>query len=192
MGHPMINPKQLFKQKPIRAEFSYEIKNENFCSSVKPHALIFVVSKSSNYDSRNAIRRTWDNFALNIIDIALMNMANNQLKLEYNYSDTSAIIYGIEIRNAYVVRNSNDQYLVNTCYIVTDDEYPCKNYPLYMSGFGYIVNYNARLKLLCTFFELKNFFICLIRTHADNYGYESSLHNNNKQIDIFERFNTYW
>ncbi|CAF1096482.1 unnamed protein product [Rotaria sordida] len=56
-------PKQLFKQKPIRAEFSYEIKNENFCSSVKPHALIFVVSKSSNYDSRNAIRRTWGNFA---------------------------------------------------------------------------------------------------------------------------------
>ncbi|CAF1250678.1 unnamed protein product [Rotaria sordida] len=111
---------------------------------------------------------------VNIIDIALMNMANNQLKLEYNYSDTSAIIYA------------------NTCYIVTDDEYPCKNYPLYMSGFGYIVNHNARLKLLCTFFELKNFFICLIRTHADNYGYESSLHNNNKQIDIFERFNTYW
>ncbi|CAF1096496.1 unnamed protein product [Rotaria sordida] len=101
---------------------------------------------------------------VNIIDIALMNMANNQLKLEYNYSDTSAIIYGIEIRNAYVVRNSNDQYLVNTCYIVTNDEYPCKNYPRYMSGFGYIVNYNARLKLLCTFFELKNCFICLMYT----------------------------
>ncbi|CAF3841962.1 unnamed protein product, partial [Rotaria sordida] len=47
-------PKQLFKQKPIRAEFSYEIKNENFCSSV---------SKPSNYDSLNAIRRTWGNFA---------------------------------------------------------------------------------------------------------------------------------
>ncbi|CAF3489175.1 unnamed protein product [Rotaria sp. Silwood1] len=307
------SPKQLFEQEPIRTDFSYEIKNQHFCSSVKPHALIFVVSKSSNYDSRSAIRRTWGNLArvtsfdkfsylrlkllflidideaylltinleqtlfqdlvqvrlpqqyrlstfrdmamlhwtetycpeammtvktdddiflntyllVNAIDTILMNTINNRTNLHCNSSDTSAIIYGVEIQNAYVVRNSNDPYLEATRYIVTNEEYPCKNYPLYMSGFGYMVNRNARSKLLCTFFrDKKPFHISDVyvtgilpeyvgiqrknlgllisyrssddcekffsEKNANNYACASSLHYNNKQVDIFERFNTYW
>ncbi|CAF2469204.1 unnamed protein product [Rotaria sp. Silwood2] len=307
------SPKQLFEQEPIRTGFNYEIINELFCSLVKPHALIFVVSKSRNYDSRNAIRRTWGNLdrvtslnkfsylhlkllflididetcllsinleqalfqdlvqvrlpqhytlstfrdmamlhwtetycpeaimtvktdddiilntylLANVIGSILTNMTSSQSIHQCNYSDTSAIIYGVKIQNANVVRNSNDPYGEGPRYIVANDEYPCKNYPLYMSGFGYIVNRNARSKLLCTFFRDKkpfhisdvyvtgilpeyigiqrkhlgilisyqssdnceNFFL---KKYADNYACASSLHYNNKQVNVFERFNTYW
>ncbi|CAF1411926.1 unnamed protein product [Rotaria magnacalcarata] len=56
-------PQELFAQAPVREGFDYEIANGNFCSPVKPHAIIFVISKSRNYDSRSAIRRTWGNLA---------------------------------------------------------------------------------------------------------------------------------
>ena len=57
-----FSPEQLFQQNPVRNAFSYEINNGNFCTSSKPHVIIFIISKSSNFESRSAIRRTWGNF----------------------------------------------------------------------------------------------------------------------------------
>ncbi|CAF4895775.1 unnamed protein product, partial [Rotaria socialis] len=306
-------PKELFEQAPVRAGFDYEIANGNFCSAVKPHAIIFVISKSNNYDSRNAIRRTWGNLApirslqqfshlelriiflidideslllsislehklfhdivqvhlpqqyslstyrdmamlhwtdtycseailtvktdddiflntyllASLVNAILKNTTIDESKLECNYSDSSAIIYGYELLYAKVVRYSNDPVLEGTRYIVTKDEYPCVHYPTYMSGFSYIVNRPARSKLLCTFFRDKKplhmsdvyvtgiipEYIGIERKHfglainyrssddcehffkqndADSYACASSLHYNKKQIDIFERFHTYW
>jgi hypothetical protein len=91
----------------------------------------------------------------NIINTLVNNMTTPQSKLKCDYSDPSAVIYGHQIRKAIVVRDSNDAMAEKTRYIVTNDEYPCKYYPNYMSGFGYIVNRNARSKLLCTFFRDK-------------------------------------
>jgi hypothetical protein len=59
----LFSPEQLFEKNPIRTAFTYEITNGNFCSTLQPHAIIFIVSKSSNFDTRSAIRRTWGNFA---------------------------------------------------------------------------------------------------------------------------------
>ena len=59
-----FSPEELFAQNPIRPSFTYELSNGNFCSSINPpHALVFVISKSINFDVRTAIRRTWGNFA---------------------------------------------------------------------------------------------------------------------------------
>jgi hypothetical protein len=250
----LFSSQELFAQKPARPNFTYELSNGNFCSSITPHALIFVVSKSSNFGSRDAIRRTWGKFApvtsmktfsylrlklLFLIDIdethllnvnleqsmfhdlvqvrlpqhytlstyrdmsilhwtetycsqamvtlktdddiflntfllahvlnrILANMTVQQSKKECKYADSydpSATIYGIEIHDAKVVRDSNDPTLDGLRYIVTDEEYPCSYYPNYMSGFGYIVNQNARLKLLCAFFRSeKSFHIIRIIT----------------------------
>jgi hypothetical protein len=234
-----FSPEQLFEDAPIRPEFTYELTNGNICSSSIPHALVFIVSKSSNFDSRNAIRRTWGNFArvaavakfshlhlkflflididearllsiyleqtifndiiqvrlpehytlstyrdmailhwtdkycpqammtvktdddvflntyilANIITNLLLNTTINQSKIGCLHSDPLAIIHGIKILSAQVVRHSDDPVLEGTRYITTDDEYPCTHYPGYMSGFGYIVNRNARSQLLCTFFR---------------------------------------
>ncbi|CAF3347143.1 unnamed protein product [Rotaria sp. Silwood1] len=247
--HYMYNerPEQLFAREPIRPSFSYELPNENFCSSIKPHAVIFVVSKSTNFGARNAIRRTWGNlkhvnfiqeFAhlrlklLFFIDIdeshllsieleqsiyndivqvrlpqhytlstyrdmaildwtetfcsqALMtiktdddiflnifllanllnnittNIIINQSEIECKHMssfDSLAIIYGVKFKNAPVIRYTNNPKLDRARYIVTDDEYPCTYYPDYMSGFGYIINRNARLKLLCAFFRHEKLF----------------------------------
>lgn len=58
----LFRPRQLYERKPVRSAFTYQISNGNFCSLAIPHAIIFIVSKSSNIESRNAIRRTWGNF----------------------------------------------------------------------------------------------------------------------------------
>jgi hypothetical protein len=93
----------------------------------------------------------------NIINTILLNTTIKQSKIKCNPSDdSSAVIYGIRIPYAEVVRHSNDPILEGIRYIVTNDEYPCKYYPNYMSGFGYIINSNARSKLLCTFFRDQN------------------------------------
>ncbi|CAF0991090.1 unnamed protein product [Adineta steineri] len=55
-----LRPEELFTQNLSQSSFTYEISNENFCSLSAPHALIFFISKSTNFGSRNAIRRTWD------------------------------------------------------------------------------------------------------------------------------------
>jgi hypothetical protein len=163
----------------------------------------------------------------NIINTILVNMTIEQSKVKCNPSDPLGIIYGIRIPKAIVVRHINDPILEGSRYIVTNDEYPCKYYPHYMSGFGYIINSNARSKLLCTFFRDKNPFhmsdvyvtgiiaeyndierkhLGLIISYRssddcekffkqndpDTYACASSLHYTNKQINIFERFNTYW
>jgi hypothetical protein len=91
----------------------------------------------------------------NILSVVLINKTISQSKLECNYADSSAIIYGHQIRKAKVIRSSNGPTSELTRYIVTNDEYPCTYYPNYMSGFGYIINRNARTKLLCTFFRDK-------------------------------------
>jgi hypothetical protein len=162
----------------------------------------------------------------NIINTILVNMTIHQSKIQCSSSDSSGIIYGIRIPNARVVRHSHDPILEGARYIVTDDEYPCSYYPHYMSGFGYIINSNARSKLLCIFFRDKNPFhmsdvyvtgilpeyIGIERKHLglvisyrssddcenffsqndpDSYACASSLHYNNKQINVFERFNIY-
>ncbi|CAF4263435.1 unnamed protein product, partial [Rotaria sp. Silwood2] len=240
-------PEQLFARDPIRTPFTYEISNENFCSFINPHALIFVVSKSTNFGSRSAIRRTWgnlkhvtsmkefahlrlkllffldidethllsvkleqsvyndlvqarlpqhytlstyrdmailhwteeycsqalmtiktdDDIFLNIFLLANLlnnitsNMMINRSQTECKYIqnfDSSAIIYGVKFKDAPVIRHTSDLKLDRARYIITDDEYPCTYYPDYMSGFGYIINQNARLKLLCAFFRLEKLF----------------------------------
>lgn len=240
----ILSPEELFEEPPVRTGFNYEITNENFCSISTPHAIIFVISKSINYNTRSAIRRTWGNFArvtsfpqfshlilklvflidideslllsisleqslfndivqvrlpqhytlstyrdmamlywtdqycpkvmmtvktdddiflntyllANLLDTIIKNTTIDQSKLECNHSDSSGAIYGFKIRDAKVVRHSNDPILEGTRYIVTEDEYPCVNYPAYMSGFSYIVNRNARSKILCTFLRDKKSF----------------------------------
>ncbi len=307
-----FSPEQLFERNPVRPSFTYEITNGNFCSPFPPHAIIFIVSKSSNFESRNAIRRTWGNFLplksidqyahlrfkrlflididetrlisinleqklyddiiqvhlpqhytlstyrdmailhwtdrfcpevlftiktdddiflntyllANIINTLLSNTTINQSKQKCSSSNPSGIIYGILILQAKVVRHSHDPILEGTRYIVTNDEYPCQYYPNYMSGFGYIVNSNARSNLLCTFFRDQNPFhmsdvyvtgilpeyLGIERKHLgliisyrssddcekffqqndpDTYACASSLHYDDKRINVFERFHTY-
>ena len=238
---------ELLQQNPVRSAFTYELPNANVCSSFNPHALIFAISKSTNFASRDAIRRTWGqlqhlqsikNFAhlrvklLFLVDIdesrlISINLEQSvfhdliQVRLPQHYTlsthrdmailhwtetycpqalltvktdddiflniyalalafnsilrnvtdqplatrcqdagspDPSAAIYGIKIRNARVIRNSNDPGLEGSRYIVTNDEYPCRRYPDYVSGFGYIVSRPARLKLLCVFMRLEKSF----------------------------------
>ncbi len=237
-----FSPGQLFQRDPVRPAFTYEISNANFCSSLIPHAIIFIVSKSNNFESRNAIRRTWGNFLplksvtryshlyfkrlflididetrlmsinleqklyediiqvhlpqhytlstyrdmaildwtdkfcsqvlftiktdddiflntyllANIINTLVLNTTISQSKETCSSFNPSGIIYGILIRQAQVVRHSHDPILEGTRYITTNEEYPCVYYPNYMSGFGYIVNSNARLNILCSFYRDKN------------------------------------
>jgi hypothetical protein len=237
-----FRPQELFAQNTSRSSFTYELSNTNICPSIAPHALIFVISKSTNFGSRNAIRRTWGDFThvtsikkfahlrmkllflididesyllninleqslyndlvqvrlpqhytlstyrdmaildwtetycsqamvtiktdddiflntyllANVLTSITMNMSVHQTKIECKSMesvDSSAVIYGVKFQSAEVVRNSNDRALEGARYIITDDEYPCTYYPDYMSGFGYIINRNARLKLLCAFFR---------------------------------------
>ncbi|CAF1344169.1 unnamed protein product, partial [Adineta ricciae] len=235
------SPEQLFQQKLRRTGFNYQIDNANFCDSSPVDALIFVISKSKNANSRNAIRRTWGDltrlkfvnklshlrfkllFLIDIDESHLMSIKleqsiNNdivQVHLPESYilstyrdmailhwtdkycsdalttvktdddiflntfllghvintivqcnethepvlncdaSSTSAKIYGVSILDGKVVRRSTDPIREGARYIVTYDEYPCRLYPEYMSGFGYIVNRHARSKLLCTFLRDK-------------------------------------
>ncbi|UJR30864.1 hypothetical protein I4U23_018379 [Adineta vaga] len=235
------SPQELFEQKPFRSDFIYELDNANVCDSLKLHALIFVVSKSTNVESRNAIRRTWGDFnhiksiekysylqlkllflidideshllsikleqsihhdiiqvrlpenyilssyrdmailhwtstycpetlttvktdddiflniflLANIINTIVSSNVTNRLTSTCDASDTSAMIYGVSLKDAKVVRHASDPILEGSRYIVTRSEYPCRYYPYYMSGFGYIVNRPARSKLLCTFLRDK-------------------------------------
>ncbi|CAF0911595.1 unnamed protein product [Adineta steineri] len=301
------SPQELFEEYPSQSTFTYEIHNGNFCLSLRPHALVFVISKSNNFESRNAIRRTWGNFAhisslnkfshlrlkllflididesrllsieleqrlyhdivqvrlpqyyslstyrdmailhwtdkycseamttvktdddiflntyllANIINTIRINTTIDKTKLQCNYSDTSAIIHGNLFKQAPVVRYSSDSIQEGTRYITTNTEYPCNYYPDYMSGFGYIVNRNARSKLLCTFFRdklpfhMSDVYVTgiipeyvdikrqdlnlLISYRSDDdcekffkernpnsYACASSLHYNQKQMNIFE------
>ncbi|UJR15757.1 hypothetical protein I4U23_002692 [Adineta vaga] len=230
----------LFAQNTNQFTFSYELSNNNTCSSTVPHALIFVISKSINFASRLAIRRTWgdlshitsiakfshlrlkllflididethmlsikleqsiyndlvqvrlpeqyalstyrdmaildwtetycsqvlltiktdDDIFLNIFLLAnalthiLRNTTSQHAKIQCQFLEkfnSSPVIYGMKFHNAQVVRSVNDLRSENARYIITNDEYPCTYYPDYMSGFGYIVDRNARLKLLCAF-----------------------------------------
>lgn len=243
-----FSPKELFARDPIRLPFTYELSNGNFCSSNDPpDALIFVISKSVNFDIRTAIRRTWGNLVhLNSIsklahlrikllflldidetllvsikleqsiyqdivqvhlperyilstyrDMAILHwtenycrnasftiktdddiflntflLANILKRLAMNipnvlppstcssasHNDPLARIYGILIRCALVVRPSTNPKSEEYRYITTDNEYPCRFYPAYLSGFGYIITRHARVKLLCAFFRVKKLF----------------------------------
>ncbi len=244
----LFSPQALFAQDPIRPSFTYELPNGNFCSSLDPpHALVFVISKSTNFGTRNAIRRTWGNLShitsitkfahlrlkllffididetsllsvnleqsmyhdlvqvylpehyilstyrdmaildwteaycskvlltiktdddvflnifllANVLNTMILNTTIHQTKSECQQTtnfDQFAVIYGSKIHDAKVVRHSNDPKSAGARYITTDDEYPCRYYPDYMSGFGYIINRNARVKLLCAFFRHEKIF----------------------------------
>lgn len=235
--------KELIEQDPIRAPFTYQIPNGNVCRSDSYNVLLFVISKSSGFHSRHAIRRTWGHlqsisslpemshlhlkllFFLDIDESSLMRVQREQnvfqdliqvnLPQHYHLStfrdmailhwtetycpqavltfktdddvfvnlfllanvlnrilsespkknstifdcrttdvdDRSALIYGVRIENAPVVRYNHDSTLATSRYIATDQEYPCEYYPNYMSGFGYIINQQARRNLLCAFFR---------------------------------------
>lgn len=75
-----------------------------------------------------------------------------------SHADPLAVIYGVLIRCAVVVRSSTNPKSEEYRYITTDDEYPCRFYPSYMSGFGYIITRHARVKLLCAFFRAEKLF----------------------------------
>ena len=96
----------------------------------------------------------------NALSVILANMTLDSSKQPCDPAAPSGRINGILIMNARVVRLSTDPMVEASRYIVTDDEYPCKYYPHYMSGFGYLVDYRARSKLLCGFFrDPKPFFM---------------------------------
>ncbi len=69
-----------------------------------------------------------------------------------------AMIYGTKIWHAPVLRRPKDSKSEDARYVTTDDEYPCRYYPDYMSGFGYLVTRDARTKLLYAFFRVKKLF----------------------------------
>lgn len=241
-----FSPRTLLQREPIRSAFTYQLNNSQFCTSSPPDALIFVISKSKNFESRNAIRRTWGNVArltsinqyshlrlallflldidetqllnaqleqnvfhdlvqvhlpqyyslssyrdmailhwtetfcpqakltiktdddvflntyllTNAIDTILKNITDDQPIRHCQYSHPAGQIYGIRISKAHVVRSSSDPIAEGNRYIATYDEYPCKFYPDYMSGFGYLVTRQARALLLCSFFrDSKPFFM---------------------------------
>jgi hypothetical protein len=238
---------QLFQDNPSRSNFTYELSNSDICVSHMPHALIFAISKSMNYRSRDTIRRTWGQlrsldsitefkhlhlkllFLIDIDENYMMHMALEQnlyhdlvqvhLPQYYTLStyrdmailhwtetfcsqalltvktdddvflnifllaniltsiisqinkqssipecvsisneNEQAIIYGVRIDHAQVVRHSHSLSSDGARYIVTSDEYPCSYYPNYMSGFGYIITRLARVQLLCAFFRLEKLF----------------------------------
>ena len=234
---------------PVQTEFSYRIINENLCQfNNSPDLLIFVLSKSENFEARQAIRRTWGNvhlvnsvpeyeklqikilFFLDIDESSLMKIEMEQsifkdlvqVQLPQHYSlssyrdmailhwteifcpevpltmktdddiflnifllanvlneifrqfprrnstdfqcretklnDKSALMFGIRIEQAIVTRSNHDSSSATARYIVTEDEYPCQVYPHYLSGFGYLVNRQARRNLLCVFFRSERIF----------------------------------
>ena len=233
------SPQELFEQAPRRSPFTYEITNGNFCLTSSPDAIVFVISKSSNFESRSAVRRTWGNLAhaassnnfpglqvrlvflididesrlksveleqklfhdiiqvhlpqhytlstyrdmallhwtetfcprvkltiktdddvflntyllLNVIKAILANTTKDRPSTACSASHPHGRIYGVVILYGQVVRYSNDPVLEGARYIVTDDEYPCRKYPHYVSGFGYMIDHHARAKLLCTFYR---------------------------------------
>lgn len=89
---------------------------------------------------------------VHILSTMNRNSQNNSC-LEVKDKDSTAIIYGVKIETAKAVRSVNDPTSGISRYVVTDDEYPCRYYPDYMSGFGYMINQRARVKLLCVFFR---------------------------------------
>jgi len=98
--------------------------------------------------------KTDDDIFLNIFLLAnVLNSIISNLTIH-----SSAVIYGARIRKAPVVRYSNDLTSEDIRYIVNDDEYPCRYYPDYMSGFGYIITRNVRVKLLGAFFREEKLF----------------------------------
>jgi hypothetical protein len=71
----------------------------------------------------------------------LINKATNN---SFRISDMS--IYGYKHYNPGVFRQANDP--VGARYVVTVDEFPCGNYPDFLSGFGYLMPKKARDALI--------------------------------------------
>ena len=240
---------QFVQHEPVQKDFTYKISNKNFCRfNNSPDVLIFVLSKSKSFESRQAIRRTWGNVDLinslpsseNITikllflvdidesllmkiqmeetlfndlvqvelpqhyslssyrDVAILHWTetfcpNVQLTMktdddvflnifllvnvlktlvdksvkinstesrcnETKFNDRTAMMFGVRIQDALVVRSNFDSSPATARYIVTDDEFPCEFYPNYLSGFGYLINAEARRNLLCIFFRSETFF----------------------------------
>jgi hypothetical protein len=198
---------------------TYIIDNSDACLNEPVDLLIIIISKSENYKTRDAIRRTWGSgknlgeyssinikfFFLIDVDEKLgesIRLESNlfhdiiQVKLPQQYtlvthrvlslfewsfrycrtakflfktdddifinlilllkfisplltqsinnsfSTTEMNIYGHKYSNATVIRSAID--LVGVRYIITHDEYPCRNYPDCLSGFGYLIPKTAR------------------------------------------------
>ena len=60
-------------------------------------------------------------------------------------------IYGYKYPYGKVIRHANDT--VGTRYVITTDEYPCPNYPTFLSGFGYLISKKARDAIVYTAYQ---------------------------------------
>jgi hypothetical protein len=77
---------------------------------------------------------------LKFISPLINKLTNNSFRI----SDMS--IYGYKHYNPRVFRQANDP--VGARYVVTVDEFPCGNYPDFLSGFGYLMSKKTRDALI--------------------------------------------
>jgi hypothetical protein len=86
--------------------------------------------------------KTDDDIFINLI-LLLKFLSRFDEKLTSNsFRISDMTIYGYKHYNPRVFRQANDP--VGARYVVTVDEFPCANYPDFLSGFGYLVPKKAR------------------------------------------------
>lgn len=69
----------------------------------------------------------------------------------HSFSISEMKIYGYQHIQARVFRQAKD--IVSTRYLITDEEYPCRKYPTYLSGYGYLISKKARDAILYTAYQ---------------------------------------
>jgi hypothetical protein len=86
--------------------------------------------------------KTDDDIFINLILLLkfLSPLINKSLDKSFRISDMT--IYGYKHYNPEVFRQANDSVVAR--YVVTSDEFPCENYPDFLSGFGYLISRKAR------------------------------------------------
>ncbi|CAF4640272.1 unnamed protein product [Rotaria sp. Silwood1] len=208
--------------------YTFIIDNSDACLNELVDLLIIIISKSDNYQTRDAVRRTWasgkdlgiystinvkylflidyneklihhirleNNLFHDIIQVELLQeytlVTHRVLSLfewSFRYCRTAKFlfktdddifinlllllkfisplikqptnnsflisdmnIYGYKHENSLVFRHSKNS--VTGRYIVTYDEYSCKQYPTFLSGFGYLVSKKARDAILYTAYQ---------------------------------------
>lgn len=60
-------------------------------------------------------------------------------------------LYGYQHVHPHVFRQAKDT--VSARYLITYDEYPCQNYPTFLSGYGYLISKKARDAILYTVYQ---------------------------------------
>lgn len=208
--------------------YPFVINNSDTCLNETVDLLIIIMSKSENYKTRDAIRRTWGSgknlgiySSINVKFFFLLDLdekLRHQIRLENDlFQDiiqvelpqqytlvthrvlslfewsfrycrsakylfktdddifinlilllkfvspllqqptTNAFVisdmymYGYPHRNPIVFRNSDDAVVAR--YVVTRDEFPCDNYPDFLSGFGYLISKKARDAIVYTAYQ---------------------------------------